>query len=144
MNKSSPLPFGLQFTEQPANNKLNFPSSVYDEEEDISIVLNERGQRIPAVSYTKMGTKTMTHVDSEDTDDDDAFSNMSGTKTATAVEEEAPDSDDDYFFLALSTKTETFVQSEGSDQDPSIDSGPKSPINTATATKVAQEVTDND
>ena len=136
MNKSIPLPFGLQFAEQPINNDTIVPASVYDEDEDISVVVDKDGQRTPSVEYyRKMGTKTFTHVQEEATDDDEEFPSLVATKTATATEEES-DSDDEHYFLILGTKTETFVQSEQSDEDPGIDTG--------TATKVAEEITDND
>ncbi len=120
LNKSISLPFGLQFTERPTANSFIVP--VYDEDEDISVVIDENGRRIPSVVY---------------------FGNV-GTKTFTKVHEESSDSDEDSFSLILSTKTETFVLSEQTDEDPGIDTTPKPPIVTGTATSVVAEETDSD
>lgn len=145
VNKSIPLPFGLQFAEQPVTNNIAVPISIYDEDEDISVVIDENGQRIPSVEYCgKVGTKTFTNVKAEETDEDQDSPGMVGTKTGTAVKEEEVDSDDDHFLFILGTKTETYVKSEQSDEDPGIDTGPKSPLSTGTATKVAEEITDKD
>ncbi len=145
MNKSTPLPFGLQFAEQLIDNNIIVPASIYDEDEDISLVVDEAGQRIPSVEYyPKVGTKTFTNVQAEETDDDRESSQMIGTKTMTEVEEETSDSDDNHFMPMLGTKTETFVQAENTDADPGIDTYPKPPLTTGTATKVATESTDKD
>jgi len=145
LNKPTSLPFGLQFAEHPIAKNFIVPVPVYDENEDISVVVDENGQRIPSVEYHgKVGTKTVTAVQSEDTDDDQESLKMVGTETVTKVKEEASDSDDDHFSLILGTKTETYVQSEQSDEDPGIDTRPKPPITTGTATKVAKEETDDD
>jgi len=143
MNKPTSLPFGLRFAEYPA--AINFIIPVYDEDEDISVVVDENGKRIPSVEYYgNAGTKTVTEVQSESTDDDQESMNMVLTKTATAVNEESSDSDEDQFSLFLSTKTYTFVQSEQTDEDPGLDTAPKPPLSTNTATKVVNEETDND
>ena len=140
MNKSTSLLFGLQFAEYPTAN--NFTTPLYDEDEDISVIINENGQKIPSVEYRRdVGTKTFTEVQEENTDDDQDTLQMVGTKTGSAVQEESSDSDEDHFTLALSTKTETFVQAEQTDEDPGIDTPP---LTTGTATKVAREETDND
>ena len=143
LNKPTSLPFGLQFIERPTAN--NFIVPVYDEDEDISVVIDENGRRIPSVEYFgNAGTKTFTKVQDEGTDDDQESLKAVGTKTFTEVHEESSDSDEDYFSFTLSTKTETFVLSEQTDEDPGVDSTPKQPIITGTATSVFREETDSD
>lgn len=143
MNKRTPIPFGLHFAEHPTPTK--YIASIYDEVEGISMVVDENGQKIPLVEYYGiMATKTFTKVQAEDTDEDQEALATVSTKTYTEVKEESSDSDDDHPSLILSTKTETFVQSEQTDDDPGIDTGPKPPLSTGTATKVAWEETDKD
>ncbi|MGD0857294.1 MAG: hypothetical protein ABSA18_16095 [Dehalococcoidia bacterium] len=143
MEKPSSLPFGLRYEEHPVAN--DFVSSIYDEDEDISVVIDENGQKIPSVEYRgNLGTKTLTRLQNESTDEDPGTSKLGGTRTITAVQSESTDFDDGQYSLALSTKTTTFVQAEQSDEDPGIDVVSRPPLTTRTATKVAREDTDQD
>jgi hypothetical protein len=143
MNKTTSLPFGLRFEEHP--NVKDFIIPLYDEDEDISVVIDENGRKIPSVEYYgNLGTRTATKVQNEGTDEDPGSSNMGGTRTLTEVKDESSDSDEDRFSLILGTRTETFVQSEQSDEDPGIDVEPRPPLTTRTATSVAREDTDKD
>jgi hypothetical protein len=143
MKKSSPTPFGFRYEEKPVANEVD--CSIYDEAEDISVVIDDNGQKIPSVEYRgSLGTRTLTKVQNESTDEDPDTPAGGGTRTITAVRSESTDFDDDRYLLALSTKTETFVQKEQSDQDPGIDVVTRPPLTTRTATKVAREDTDQD
>jgi hypothetical protein len=143
MEKSTFIPFGLRFAEQPAEKAYTIPT--YDEEEDISVVIGEGGQKFPFVEYyPNISTKTATSVQEENTDEDQDYAKIVATGTATKVKEEVSDSDDEIFTAILGTKTDTFVQAEQTDEDPGVDSGPKPPITTKTFTNVAVEETDSD
>jgi len=145
LNKPTSLPFGLQFAENPVTNVLITSATIYDEDQDISVVIDKNGQRIPSVeNYKNLGTKTFTEVQAEATDDDQNVLNVLVTATKTAATEESSDSDDNRFALILSTKTETLVAPEQTDEDPSLGIGLKPPLTTGTATKVAVEETDKD
>lgn len=144
MKKTDSIPFGFQFIECPTAS--NFTSPTYDEDEDLSVFINEKGQKIPSVEYYRgLGTKSMTKVQDESTDDDESSLRAAGTRTVTEVQEETTDSDDDQFSLFLNTKTATAVQSEESDDDPTFFSDPpKPPLTTTTHTYVLSEETDSD
>jgi len=142
MNRTSFLPFGLRFEEHPLSGDFDPP--IYDEDEDISICIDEKGQKVPSVEhYWGLGTRTETKVANEGTDEDSRFSALRGTRTLTEIQNETSDSDDS-FLLSLATTTATFVSSEQTDEDPGIDTDPRPPLTTRTATSVAKEDTDTD
>jgi hypothetical protein len=136
-----PIPFGLLFEEKPIENWEDIPY-FYDEDEDLSVVLSNDGRKIPFVESCGIGgTKTMTKIKDEGSDDDvDAFQ---GTRTVTEKQSESSDSDDENFVL-LGTKTATSVQSEQSDSDSDISYGPKPPLTTRTLTHTQTEESDSD
>lgn len=141
MDKKSPLPFGLQFEENPIDKEFVIP--IYDENEDMSMVIDKHGQKIPFVEYCgNLGTKTATKVQNEGNDEDP--DSMDGTRTITRVKEESSDSDEDRYFHFLGTRTDTFVQSEQIDTDPGFDNESEPSLNTKTATSVSKEGTDED
>jgi hypothetical protein len=143
LNKPTSLPFGLRFAERPTAN--NFIVPAYDEDEDLSVVIDEKGRKISSVEYYgNLGTSTATKTQEEITDEDHDSFKLGGTKTFTHVNEEVSDSDDNHFSLILGTKTGSAVQSEQSDEDPSVDNTPKSPVTTKTFTNVVREETDSD
>ncbi|SRR6266498_479562 len=140
MKESLAMPFGLLFEERPVVSNLIMP--IYDEDEDISIVVDENGHKIPSVEYrTGIGTKTATST-IEDTDDDEDALMVNGTRTVTETQAESADSDENVFLAMLATKTETFVQSEDSDKDPTFEL--RQPYTTGTATKTSNEDSDTD
>lgn len=143
MEKSTVMPFGLHFLEQPIDNV--YISPLYDEDEDISIVIDENGDKHPSVEYySNTSTKTATSVQEENTDEDQDYAKIVNTTTATKVKEEISDSDDEFFSPNLGTRTDSFVQAEQTDEDPGIDTGPKPPVTTKTFTHVSREETDSD
>lgn len=143
MNRTTFLPFGLRFEEHPVAKEFTFP--IYDEDEDISVYIDEKGKKTPSVEYYgNLGTRTETRVQNEGTDEDPSLLKMSGTRTLTKIRDESSDSDDDSFSLFMGTKTETFVQAEQSDEDPGINTETRPPLTTSTATSVAMEDTDTD
>ena len=144
MKNASLTPFGLLFEEHPIATDFIIP--IYDEDEDISIIVDEGGHKKPYVEYFRnSGTKTLTKVANESIDEDRDSLKMGGTRTLTAVKsDDSSDSDEVAISLMLGTKTATFVQSEEADTDPGIDVVPKPPLTTRTVTAVAREDTDKD
>ncbi len=122
MEKKRAMPFGLLF-EEPIVPSKEIVIPIYDEVEDISVVVDEDGVKRPFVEWSgNLGTKTLTHVESESTDDDEDLSrSFLGTKTLTAVEAEQTDEDDDIETIVnysmLGTKTATKSAGEESDDD---------------------------
>ena len=110
MNKTMATPFGLRFEERPT--AADFIIPIYDEEEDISVVVDNAGHKIPYVEYYEnLGTKTFTKVANKKPAGISNSLKMSGTRTLTEVQAKSSDSDDSSFSFTLSTKTQTFVQS---------------------------------
>lgn len=143
MNRTTSLPFGLRFEEYPVAKEFTFP--IYDEDEDISVYIDEKGKKIPSVEYCgNLGTRTETKVQNEGTDEDPSLLNMSETRTLTEIHNELSDSDDESFSFSMGTITGTFVQAEQSDEDPGIDTEHRPPLTTSTVTSVAREDTDTD
>lgn len=142
MNKKVQLPFGLQFEEYPV--PVEFTPPIYDEDEELSFYIDENGRKVPAVEWRgNVGTKTFTHVEAENTDEDRDLINRASTGTATKIQEESSDSDSSVF-LALSTQTETFVQSEQTDNDSSAESRQYLAASTKTSTAFQDESNDED
>jgi hypothetical protein len=138
MNKNIPRPFGLRYEEQPTAENITIP--LYDEEEDISIIIDEKGQKVPAVEFPQnMGTTTATKA-VENSDEDPNIS----TRTVTRISNESSDYDDKQFALTLGTRTDTFVATEQTDEDPGAEVVSRPSITTKTATSVIKEVTDSD
>ena len=143
MKQDEFIPFGLRFEENFAETDYIVP--IYDEDQDISVILDEKGCKIPYVEYYgAIGTKTLTKVQSESSDEDQNSSVAGGTRTVTESSKESTDSDTDSFVVSLGTRTETFVRSEQSDQDPSTQFEPRPPLTTRTATKTVSEGTETD
>ncbi len=142
MNKNDVTPFGLLFEEQVIPTG-EIATPVYDEDENISVIIDERGNKTPYVeSNSNFGTLTITRIKEESTDDDEP-QNALGTRTLTEVKEE--DSDvDDMVNLFLGTKTTTSVKSEQTDNDPNEIHYELPIMSTITATKAANEDTDFD
>ncbi len=142
MNQAISIPFGLQFEEHPI--AKNFTPPIYDDEEDISVYIDRNGNKVPSVEYYgNLETTTLTKVQNESADEDPTLFSADGTRTLTEIQNESSDSDDS-ILLSLGTQTATFVQSEQTDEDPGIDTSPRPPLSTGTATKVAKEDTDKD
>jgi hypothetical protein len=140
MEKTVNIPFGLMYEEKPSSEIVLH--AMYDEEEDISVIIDPNGQKIPCVENSQyMGTSTATKA--VETSDEDPGTGTS-TRTVTNVTRESSDSDEGRASLALGTRTETFVSAEQSDEDPGIDVISRPPVKTGTATSVAKEETDSD
>jgi hypothetical protein len=144
MSKKNPTPFGLLF-EEPTNPVLEVVSPLYDETEDITVILDDQGNKIPYVEwYGLVGTKTTTRIAAEGADDDDDGPQTLGTRTLTEVKKEGSSDFDDMSYLFMGTKTSTSVSSEQADEDRDDDVRSSPKLYTMTATKTAGEGTDND
>jgi len=143
MHKIAQIPFGLYFEEFPIVENSLHP--IYDEDEEISVIFDENGRKIPVVEcYGAIGTKTVTFIHGEETDDDQDSSLSIGTRTLTHVQDESSDSDEDSFSFLLGTKTATAVQPEQSDEDSDHQYNPGPIIATGTFTKIKNENSDSD
>lgn len=115
MSEMDIKPFGLLF-EEPIVSNDEFIAPIYDEDDDISIVHDENGSKRPYVEYYgKLATRTFTKADGENSDTDEPCA--LGTRTITEVRTEASDDDDDVSSIFLSTKTVTAVKVEQTDED---------------------------
>ena len=95
MNNSNSKLFGLNFEEKIIDrDSIIFPSfcsPVYDEELNISVYIDENGNKMPCVELEKfVSTKTRTRVSRENSDPD-ADMILSGPKTRTYVDQEDSD-----------------------------------------------------
>ena len=143
MSTNKSRPFGLLF-EEPANSVLEVMSPVYDETEDISVIIDDRGNKIPYVEWHgSVGTKTDTGIARVGTDEDNEAPKTLGTRTLTEVKKEEADFDD-MSYLFMGTKTLTSVSSEQADEDRGDDIRSLPKLHTMTATKTAGEGTDDD
>jgi hypothetical protein len=143
MDKKDVKPFGLLF-EEPVVPNLEIIIPTYDESEDISVIIDEHGNKTPYVEWNcNLGTKTMTKVAGESTDDDDGPKTL-GTRTETFVSEEASSDIDDTANLFLGTKTSSIVDIEKTDDDNSEMQYNLPILGTKTATKTFGEGTDDD
>ena len=144
MNMKNPIPFGLLF-EEPTKPAIEMVSPLYDEAEDIAVIIDNRGSKIPYVEwYGLVGTKTDTRIAAEGADDDDDDLRTLGTRTLTEVKKEDASDFDDMSYLFMGTKTSTSVSSEQADEDRDDDIRSSPKLHTMTATKTAGEGTDND
>ncbi len=143
MQKNDHMPFGLIF-EEPLHNLPIKILPVYDDIEDISVFIDEQGNKMPYVEYCgSLCTRTETRIVGETSDSDEEpeglrecncynmqgkiqlnskllhINSAIGTKTTTAVEMEQTDEDVDrnYIFPLLNTQTATKTFGEGSDDD---------------------------
>ena len=140
----NPIPFGLLF-EEPTKPAIEMISPLYDEAEDITVIIDDRGNKIPYVEwYGLVGTKTDTRIAAESADDDDDGPRTLGTRTLTEVKKEDASDFDDMGYLFMGTKTSTSVSSEQTDEDRDDDIRSSPKLHTMTATKTAGEGTDND
>jgi len=139
MKNAVNTPFGLMYEEQPSSETV-IDTIYYDEEDDISVIIDQYGQKSPFVELSQyMGTSTATKA--VETSDEDP---STGTRTVTNTTRESTDSDEGRLSLALGTRTDTFVATEQSDEDPGSEITSKPPVKTGTATSVAKEETDSD
>jgi hypothetical protein len=146
MKNNNILPFGLLFEEEPTSNP-NIVEPIYDEDNDISVVFDKRGNSFPFVEYSGItGTKTATKTINEGSDDDDEMITTNGTNTRTVTETQAEeaDSDNTFYSTILRTRTDTFDSSEQSDEDDNATYRLSSSTNTKTATSTFGEDTDDD
>jgi len=142
MDKNNVIPFGLLF-EETMIPILENVSAVYDESEDINVIIDEDGNKTPYVEWKgNMGTKTETRIRGESMDDDEP-PNPLGTHTITEVKIESSDIDD-MVNLFLGTKTITAVKAEETDDDPSEMNYSRKILGTKTLTKEHGEGTDDD
>lgn len=150
--KQTNIPFGLLFEEAaPEPRGLIVPT--YDEEADLSYVVDSAGHRIPYVEFTAaIGTETHTRIASESVDEDENRLGFLGTETATKVRIEATDRDPEGNkprpIVSLGTESVTLIQSESTDTDPEDDRTSPSIrrplVGTDTFTEVKREATDKD
>jgi hypothetical protein len=153
--RETTVPFGLLF-EESAPQPRNQVEPTYDEETDISYVIDSEKRKIPYVecgSFTGTNTATKVYRETTDTDpgEDQTRFSVEGTTTVTRIKQEStdtdPENDHSCFFGALATESVTLVQAEATDTDPENDCVRPSKVpfgGTDTLTEVKKENTDRD
>lgn len=142
-NKSEIRPFGTLFEVALKYDGNVEPSSYYDEEQDLSLIIMQDGSKQVLVEAEFAArTKTETFQQQEREDDDDS-GRLYGTHTGTN-EKSGTSELNNTLYHSVATNTATSVKKEQTDQDSSPETFFGYSLGTQTATKADKEVTDSD